>query len=120
MTERTADVQPDPQRVPPLADFGVGIAHHFGGGVYAKETVIPAGVELTQHRHQHDHLSILAVGEVLVEVDGETRAYRAPACLQIKAGAVHKVTALTPAVWYCIHATDCTDPELVDHELVTP
>lgn len=97
--------------------LGVKIAHHFGGKAYAKETLIPAGVQLEQHRHSFDHLSILAAGSVLVSVDGEETAYSAPQCILIAAGKKHSVTALTDTVWYCVHGTDCTDPAAIDHEL---
>ncbi len=93
---------------------GVGISHHFGGGTYAKETLIPAGAVLTQHRHDHDHLSVLASGRVKVTVNGAVAIFDGPACLTIKAHAEHEVQAMTDAVWFCIWATDCTDPEKID------
>jgi quercetin dioxygenase-like cupin family protein len=108
MTEHAAE-QPNA-----FARLGVGITHHFGGGVYAKETTIPAGVELTQHVHQFDHLSVLAAGEVDLDVDGEVQRLTGPACVLVKAGRAHKVTALTPAVWYCIHASDSEDAKRAD------
>jgi len=45
------------------------IEHHFSAGVYAKETRIPAGNVLVQHKHKHDHLSILASGSIELKVD---------------------------------------------------
>lgn len=96
----------------------ISIIHHFGGGTYAKETLIPKGVRLTQHVHSYDHLSILAKGDVEVEVDGQVFGFVAPACITIKAGAQHSVTALTEAVWYCVHSTEETDPLKVDAELM--
>lgn len=101
-----------------LKALGVGITHHFGGGVYSKETRIPAGLSLVQHRHEFDHLSILASGRVRVSIDGEASEVQGPACLVIKAGAAHEVVSITDAVWYCIHATDCTDAARVDQELL--
>jgi quercetin dioxygenase-like cupin family protein len=94
------------------------IEHHFGGGVYAKETRIPAGFILVQHKHTFDHLSIVGSGIVQVTSDGVTSTVTAPACLTIKAGTEHRVHAITDAVWYCVHATDCTDPEKVDELLI--
>jgi quercetin dioxygenase-like cupin family protein len=102
-----------------LAVNGVTVHHNFGGGVYAKETQIPAGVVLTQHTHPHDHLSILAQGIAMVEADGERRTLIGPCCITIKAGAPHKVTAHTPVVWYCIHATEDTDPATVDTSVLS-
>lgn len=100
----------------------VGIVHHFGGGIYAKQTTIPAGLVLSQHKHTHDHLSLLTHGSVIVAVDGITTKHTAtpgaPVVLTIPAGKTHKVEALTDVVWFCIHATDETDPEKVDHELI--
>lgn len=94
------------------------IEHHFSSGVYAKETRIPAGLALVQHKHAFDHLSILASGTVELSVDGVTREVTGPACLTIEAGKHHGVKALTDAVWYCVHATDCTDVEKVDEVLI--
>lgn len=96
----------------------LGIAHHFGGGVYVKETRIPANMSLTQHVHEHDHLSVLVSGEVIVRVDGVLTQYTAPAVLTIAAGKAHEVVSLKDTVWLCIHATDETDPDKVDEVLI--
>ena len=45
------------------------INHHFSAGVYAKETLIPAGHVLVQHKHKFSHLSILASGSIELMVD---------------------------------------------------
>ena len=94
------------------------IQHHFSAGVYAKETHIPAGYVLVQHAHKHDHLSILASGSVELGVDGGKSVIDAPACLTIAAGKHHGVKSLTDVVWYCIHATECTDADDVDEILI--
>ncbi len=96
----------------------LGIKHHFSKGVYAKEAHIAAGLCAEQHRHTYEHMSILASGIVSVEVSGETTIYVAPAVITIAADTVHKVTALKNAVWFCVHATEETDPEKVDEVLI--
>ena len=96
------------------------IAHFFGGGVYVKETRIPAGMVLVQHVHKHDHLSYLASGSVEILVDGQRSVVEGPAGLTIAAGKHHGVKALTDALWLCIHATDCEDEEHVDEVLIEP
>jgi mannose-6-phosphate isomerase-like protein (cupin superfamily) len=96
------------------------IHHHFSAGVYAKETRIPAGHVLVQHAHKHDHLSILASGSVEMVVDGVKSVVEAPACLTIAAGKHHGIKSLTDVVWYCVHATDCTDEDKVDEVLIVP
>jgi quercetin dioxygenase-like cupin family protein len=96
------------------------INHHFSAGVYAKETLIPAGQVLVQHKHKFNHLSILASGSIELMVDGERKIIHAPACLTIEADKHHGVKSLTDVVWYCIHATECTDIDEIDEVLIAP
>jgi hypothetical protein len=95
------------------------VHHHFAGGVYAKEARIPTGGFVVSHSHPYDHLSILAAGRVRLEGAGGVRYLRGPIVVEIKKGVEHKVTALTDAVWYCIHATAETDPEKVDDVILS-
>jgi quercetin dioxygenase-like cupin family protein len=94
------------------------IKHFFSDGVYAKETMFPKGAQLIQHKHNYDHLSILAKGKVMVVVDDAEFEVSAPACFNIEANKHHGVLALEDCVWYCIHATTETDPNKVDQVLI--
>lgn len=94
------------------------IQHFFSSGVYARHMHLPAGHFAQSHRHTFEHLSILAQGEVLLEVDGVATRYCAPACITIAANAVHTITAIRDTTWYCIHATHETDPDKIDHSLI--
>lgn len=95
------------------------LVHHFSSGVYAKETRIPKGMILVQHKHHYDHLSILASGTVELEVNGLRSTITGPTCLTIEANMHHGVKALTDCVWFCIHATDIADPDKVDEVLIS-
>lgn len=94
------------------------IRHYFSGREYARRQVLPAGHYAESHRHNFDHLSILASGKVRVTVDGTATEYTGPECLIICAGQVHRIEALTDSVWFCVHATDETDPDNIDHQLI--
>lgn len=94
------------------------IAHHFGGGVYIKETHFKAGEVGEKHTHSFEHLSVLVKGSVELKVDGVSIYLEAPKVLTIKAEKVHQVFALTDVTWLCIHATDCVDPEQIDNVLI--
>lgn len=96
------------------------IAHHFGGGVYAKETRIKAGEILVQHRHAYAHLSILASGTVLFSSEGHSAEVSGPMVLTIEANVLHRVQAITNCVWFCIHATQEIDPARIDDVLIVP
>jgi quercetin dioxygenase-like cupin family protein len=94
------------------------ITHHFSDGLYAKEARFPAGTAILKHTHNFSHLSILAEGKVAVLRGNEIDIVTAPACLEIKAGLIHGVKAITDCVWFCIHATDEKDPSKVDDILI--
>ena len=80
--------------------------HYIAGGVYAKMLSMKnAGDYVISHKHVYDHLSILATGQVLVTVDDVATVYTAPTAVTVKAGAAHKIMALSSEVlWYCVHA----------------
>lgn len=96
----------------------LNITHHFGGGVYIKETRFNEGEMGEKHTHSFDHLSYLVCGKVKLMVDGVSIYLEGPKALTIKADKVHQVYCLTDTTWLCIHATDCTDPEEIDTVLI--
>lgn len=95
------------------------IAHHFAAGVYAKQQHLPAGFTAQTHKHAHDHLSILASGRARV-IYGylDHVEYEAPACVLIKKGISHSIHAVTACDWFCVHATEETNPERIDETLI--
>lgn len=99
-------------------DIDLKIAHFFSGREYAKKMELPAGHYAETHSHQYDHLSILAKGHVIVTLDGIVTRYSGPTCITIGAGKMHRIDAITDSVWFCVHATDETDPANVDHVLI--
>jgi quercetin dioxygenase-like cupin family protein len=96
----------------------VEIGHYFAGGVYAKQMTIAKDCKIPTHKHVYDHLSILAKGRVQVTVSRETVEYVAPAAIEIKRDLVHTLTAIEDSVWYCIHATEETDPESANKTII--
>ena len=94
--------------------------HYFAKGIYAKELFIPADYIVMQHVHIYDHLSILAVGSIELVFDDVKTVIHAPACLTIEAKKHHAIKSLTDTVWYCIHASECTDEEEIDKTLIQP
>jgi len=88
------------------------ILHHFSaGGVYAREQSLLAGQEVDKHVHDYDHLSYLARGTAMVEIDGRLSVLHGPCMLEVKAGKAHRIQALTDLTWLCIHAESVADPE---------
>lgn len=72
------------------------------GDVFMVETKAKAGYRLTQHVHDHAHLSYLASGKALVDVDGEITELQGPCPFVVAANKLHSVEALTDIVWLCL------------------
>lgn len=96
----------------------LGTVHHFSDGLYAKQMVIPKGYMAGTHSHKYSHLSILSKGRVIVRTDDETLEYTAPACIEIKKDTIHNIEALEDSVWFCVHATEETNLDLIDDVLI--
>lgn len=101
-----------------MIEIDLHIQHHFSDGVYAKQMVLKKGHFAVSHKHTYNHMSILASGTAVVEVDGIENIYTAGSCIEISAGIEHKITALEDVIWFCIHRTDETDIEKIDQVLI--
>lgn len=68
------------------------------------------------HRHNFDHVTLLAVGSVKVEVDNKkSKVFHAPTFIVIDKNTRHKFTALTDdVVYYCVFAVRDIDGEVED------
>ncbi len=64
------------------------------------------------HKHNYDHMTLLATGSVAVHVDGQTTSFKAPYMIFIQAGKSHYIEALeNNTVAYCVHALRDKDTE---------
>jgi len=68
------------------------------------------------HYHNFDHVTLLAVGSVEVEVEGhEPKRFDAPNFIVIEKDKKHKFTALTDGVvYYCVFALRDIDGEITN------
>ena len=96
----------------------INTSHHFNSGVYAREMHLPKGWQAESHKHNIDHMSILASGKVLLTVDENQSEHTAPCVLTVQAGKVHSIYAVEEAIWFCIHATEETDIDTLEKILI--
>lgn len=75
-----------------------------GAGLWVKHVPLKAGQCVIKHKHDYAHLSVLLSGIVTVETDEGTHQLDGPTSIVISAGLYHKLTALTDALWMCVHA----------------
>jgi quercetin dioxygenase-like cupin family protein len=100
-------------------NMNIDTLHHFSDGLYAKQMSIPKGSIACQHKHEYDHLSVLAQGKVRVLFDEDKfEVYEAPACINIRKGINHTIMAIEDSTWFCIHHTFETDMNKIDSVLI--
>ena len=95
------------------------VKHHFAPGIYARELFIPAGTLLTGKVHKTEHLNILVKGRIEISNMGESREMIAPQTFVSPPGTKRAGYAHEDTIWITIHATEETDLEKLEHDLVT-
>lgn len=80
------------------------------------------------HKHQFDHLTLLAAGSLKVTIEGVSTIFKAPHMIYITKDKVHELEALEDdTVAYCIHALrdgegvgDIIDPASIPEGVSNP
>jgi hypothetical protein len=78
---------------------------------------MPAGTFIDKHIHDYDHISFLQRGVIILDRGEERLQFTGPTPILVRAGVKHRVSAITPVIWYCMHVTDEVDPEKIDEAL---
>jgi len=92
--------------------------HYFSKGLYAREIFIPKGTIVVGKIHKHLSLNILSQGDITILTEFGARRVKAPYTvvsppLTKRVGYAHEDT-----VWTTVHATDETDLEKIEDELI--
>ena len=93
--------------------------HELGyfGNIWVRQNYLENKGDFVEgHTHNFDHVSLLASGKVLVEVEGfEPKEFKAATFIIIKKEHEHKFTALEDnTLWYCVFALRDLDGEVTD------
>lgn len=94
------------------------ITHHFAPGVYAREMWMPAGCLITGKIHMTEHLNCLSQGRVSVSNQGDSIEMQAPHMFKSPIGTKRAIYAHEDSTWTTIHATELTDPEEIEDEII--
>lgn len=81
---------------------------------------VKAGDTELGHKHQFDHLTLLAAGSLRVTVDGNVSEFKAPHMIYIHKDKNHELVALEDdTVAYCIHALrDNNNEDIIDPAMI--
>jgi hypothetical protein len=94
------------------------ITHYHAPGLYGREMWMPKDCLITGKIHKTEHICVLSQGTVTVANGGESVTYEAPATIISKVGAKRAIYAHEDSVWTNFHATELSDPEEIEQELI--
>jgi len=94
------------------------ITHYFAPGVYAREMWMPAGCLITGKIHLTEHLNMLSQGRVSVSNQGSSVTMQAPYTFVSPVGTKRAIYAHEDSTWTTIHATNLTDPDEIEAEII--
>lgn len=96
---------------------------HFSPGVYVREFRMPANHYVIGKEHKTRHFNILTTGKCTVwTVHGrvDLDASTGPKIFESMAGVKKVVLAHTDIVWLTVHATNETDQDRLEFEMINP
>lgn len=114
MRARVFRLQDELLKLPQLKQV---LRHHFAGGVYAREMLIPAGAALVGRIHVSEHLCFITMGRISILTEEGVKCICAPATLISKPGAKRAGYALEDTIFVTVHATKETDLDKLEAEL---
>ena len=89
----------------------------LSGMVYARTIHIPAGTVLTGATHRKDHINVVC-GDITVTTDDGPVRFTGYHVIETKAGSKRAGIAHTDTTWTTLCATELTDFEAIEDELV--
>ena len=92
--------------------------HQFAPGVYARELFIGKNQLIVGKVHKTEHFNIISKGEASVATEEGVIRVKAPYTFVSKAGTQKVVYAHEDVVWTTIHATNETNVEKLEADLV--
>ena len=101
-----------------LEQADLPVNHHFAKGQYARELFIPKGVCLIGKIHKCEHLNIISKGDITVLTETGMKRIIAPYTFVSRPGTKRVGLAHADTVWVTIHATEETDLEKIEEEVI--
>jgi hypothetical protein len=91
--------------------------HHFGPGIYIRESFMPAGTYVMGHAHKCEHMNVMLKGKMAVIVNGEAKVIEGP-CIFIGQPGRKFAYVIEDTIFQNIYATTETDIEKLEDMFV--
>lgn len=94
--------------------------HRFADGLYAREVTIPKGALVTGKIHKTEHINVVSKGDISVLTPEGMKRIKAPCTFVAPAGTKRVGFAHEETVWTTFHATEETDLDRLEADLIEP
>jgi hypothetical protein len=94
------------------------VEHFFAPGTYGRQMTISKGLTVIGKIHKHSHINIISKGVIDVMTEFGVARYAAPITFISNPTTKRIVCAIEETIWTCIHATDKTDLDEIEKELI--
>ena len=94
------------------------VRHFFSDGTYGREMTILKGTAIVGKIHKHSHINVISKGIIDVWTEYDQVRYEAPITFVSKPLTKRLVRAVEDTVWTTIHATDETDLDKIEKEVI--
>lgn len=100
---------------------GPPVDHFFGDGLYGRMMLIPPGQFLIGKTHRKAGITVQLYGDCEVTAPGMApERITGPRVWESPAGAKRMIFAHEPSLWIALHATDETDLDAIEADLIVP
>lgn len=93
------------------------VEHLFADGLYARKYAMPAGQLAITKTHKKKHF-IVVVGDCTILTDGAQKRLTGFHCFITHPGTKRVITAHADTLFITFHATELTDPDAIEAELI--
>lgn len=94
------------------------VEHYFAPGMYGRQMCIDKGVTIIGKIHKHAHINIISKGVIDVITEFGAVRYEAPITFVSEPLTKRCVRAVEDTIWTTIHATNETDLEKIEDEVI--
>jgi hypothetical protein len=103
-----------------LPQIELNTSHFFANGMYARVLFRPADTLIVGKVHKHEHLYIVASGEVTVIGKGYKERIIGPRVIVSSPGTKRAVYSHTEATCITVHRTESRDLDEIEAEIIEP
>jgi hypothetical protein len=102
----------------PKAEFK--LEHYYAHGLYGRELFIPKGTIYVGKIHRFSHIRVVLKGHLFIVTEDGRQEYLAPHVMVTPEGTRRVGYAFEDTLVMTVHATDQTDLDEIEHEIIMP